>query len=339
MSSAKKMDFKNWELQVLDAGYGDSIFLSLKQRNSEYNILIDGGLASTYYNAKNKRKPSGSLKLLLDELKAKERCIDLLIVTHIDDDHIGGIRKWFEKDFPEDNFVKQVWLNNDMHIDENGDLNNSADRVVSVIQKLRENRVCYRYDIVKGVEESNEFCTIRVIAPKIEFRNVIAKKIKASLDNAATTDKLLTIKELVQQEWVMDSNTDENKASIALELEIWDGTKLLLLGDAEYEDVANGLNLFYKDRKAQLKYDFVKLSHHGSMNNFHPDFLKMIYAKSYIVSTNGKKFGHPDKEVLAQIISKSDSCIFFNSESRMKSMFCEQDFIDYPNLHNRIDTI
>lgn len=333
------MDFKNWVLQVLDAGYGDSIFLSLKQKNSEYNILVDGGLASTYYDAKNKRKPSGPLKLLLDELKTKGRCIDLLIVTHIDDDHIGGIRKWFEKDFPKDNFVKQVWLNNDIHIDENGNLNNSADRAVSVIQKLRENRVCYRYDIVKGVKESNEFCTIRVIAPKVEFRNVVAKKIKTSLNNAATTNKLPSIKELIQQEWVMDSNTDENKASIAFELEIWDGTKLLLLGDAEYEDIVDGLNGFYKDGKEQLKYDFVKLSHHGSMNNFHPDFLKMIYANSYIVSTNGKKFGHPDKDVLAQIISKSDSCIFFNSESRMKSMFYEQDFIDYPNLHNRIHTI
>lgn len=46
------MKFENWELQLLDAGYGDSIFISIKLAVREYNILIDGGLKSTYFNAK-----------------------------------------------------------------------------------------------------------------------------------------------------------------------------------------------------------------------------------------------------------------------------------------------
>lgn len=98
------MNCRQTEIQILKAGYGDSIFLSIKRESSEYNILIDGGLSATYYDAKNKRSPNGPLKRLLDGLKADGRCIDLLIVTHVDDDHIGGIRKWFEMDFPEKRF-------------------------------------------------------------------------------------------------------------------------------------------------------------------------------------------------------------------------------------------
>lgn len=330
------MKFENWELQLLDAGYGDSIFISIKLAVREYNILIDGGLKSTYFNAKNRRSPSGPLKLLLDDLKDKERCIDLLVVTHIDDDHIGGICKWFEMDFPENNFVKQVWLNNDMYINNNNDLNNSVDQAISVLKKLQKNQIYHRYDIVEGMTMSNDFCTIRVIAPKVDSRNIVTKKLKASLDNTTKNASLPSINELLQQDWIMKPNSDENKASIAFELEIWDGTKLLLLGDAEYEDIMDGLNRFYKNCKEKLEYNYVKLSHHGSRNNFNPLFLDRILAKAYIVSTNGSQYGHPDKEVLAQIISKSDSSIIFNNESVMKSIFCEQDFIDYPNLHKRI---
>ena len=330
------MNLKNCELRVLDAGYGDSIFLSIKKANTEFNILIDGGLASTYFNPKNKRQKNGPLKLLLEELKENAQSIDLLVVTHIDDDHIGGISKWFEMDFPEKGFIKRIWLNNDIYIKDSVSLNNSVQTAISVFQKLQQNQISYRSDIVKGIIFSNELCTIRVLAPRLEYRNIVADKIKASLDNTAKKSVLPTINELLQQDWVMCTNTEENKASIAFELEIWDGTKMLMLGDSEYEDVLDGLNGFYKNSEGLLEYAFVKLSHHGSKNNFHPSFLSKIHARTYIVSTNGKKFGHPDKEVLAQIISNSDSFIIFNNQTVMNSMFCEQDFEDYPDLNQRI---
>lgn len=116
------------------------------------------------------------MKLLLDKLKEEGRCIDLFVVTHIDDDHIVGICKWFEMDFPNSNFVKQVWMNDDIQIDDIRSLNNSASNAISVVTKLRANGVEYRNDIVKGVVHTNDFCTIRVLTPKTDYRNVIAQK-------------------------------------------------------------------------------------------------------------------------------------------------------------------
>lgn len=196
-------------------------------------------------------------------------------------------------------------------------------------------------DIVKGFVQTNDFCTIHVIAPKVDRRNVVAQKIAAPLNNAASVDEtqLPDIKELIKQKWTMTELSDENKSSIAFELETWDGVKMLLLGDAEYEVYMDGIRSFYKGINGRREYEVVKLSHHGSKNNFHPDILNIIHSKYYVMSSDGKKFGHPDKEVLAQIVDKTDSCILFNYDSRKRVMFNKQDFIDYPDLENRIGII
>ena len=331
----------NSKIQVLKAEYGDCIFISIKKEEREFNILVDGGLIETYQNLRNRRHPAGPLKELIKELKQTSRLIDLMIVTHIDDDHIGGIKKWFESDFPSNEFVKKIWMNGDMEVEDNADLNNSVTKAISVIKKLRDNNISFDDELVKGRSCENEFCIIRIVAPAKEYRNTIAKAIHASLDNATNTNDSdsKSFKELVQEEWKMESITPANKASIAFELEIWDGEKFLFLGDADYDDIMSGLAIFHRDKSEKLKYDVVKLSHHGSKNNFHPNFFERVHANYYIVSSNGKHFGHPDKEVLAHIICNSDSSILFNYEERMKEILTSQDYIDFPNLASRIKTI
>lgn len=220
-------------------------------------------------------------------------------------------------------------------------MDNSVSNAVSVLKKLKDNGVVYKNDIVNGVIQTNDFCTIRVIAPKTDYRNIVAQKMAASLNNAACVDEtqLPDIKDMIKQKWTMMKLSDENKSSIAFELETWDGVKMLLLGDAEYEVYMDGIRNFHKRINGRREYEVVKLSHHGSKNNFHPDILNIIHSKYYVVSSDGKKFGHPDKEVLAQIVDKTDSCILFNYESRKRVMFNKQDFIDYPDLKNRIGII
>ena len=180
-----------------------------------------------------------------------------------------------------------------------------------------------------------------MLAPSSEHHNVIAHDIHESLDNTPSEkeNNKKTFMELVQEDWNMKDNTPENEASIAFELECWDGVKLLLLGDANYQDYMEGLKLFHPDKEEKLEYNIVKLSHHGSKNNFHPDFLKRIHTPYYIVSTNGVKFNHPDKDVLAQIICNTDSVILFNYKKRMQELIVEQDRLDFPDLDNRIKTL
>lgn len=61
-----------------------------------YHILIDGGYADTYYNY---------LKDILADLSAKGKRIQLLVITHIDADHIGGIQAFLRENGDADNPV------------------------------------------------------------------------------------------------------------------------------------------------------------------------------------------------------------------------------------------
>jgi beta-lactamase superfamily II metal-dependent hydrolase len=102
--------------KILKAGNGDAILISFKDDHQMkfQNILVDGGGKLAYQE---------NLKVELIDLIKLGECIDLLIVTHIDQDHIGGIIKLFE-DLKSNNLyyenkkgnknylkIKKIWFN------------------------------------------------------------------------------------------------------------------------------------------------------------------------------------------------------------------------------------
>ena len=82
-------------VEILKAGHGDCILVRSKTTSGSFNLLIDGGSLHAFY-VNSRRKIPGELKLRLDELIAENQQIDLLIITHIDDDHIVGLIKGFQ---------------------------------------------------------------------------------------------------------------------------------------------------------------------------------------------------------------------------------------------------
>jgi beta-lactamase superfamily II metal-dependent hydrolase len=77
---------------------------------------------------------------------------------------------------------------------------------------------------------------------------------------------------------------------------------LLLTGDAPPTAVAEGLARLGYSALEPVELDAFKLAHHGSRANTSDDLLSMMRCDRYLVSTNGVRFGHPDKECLARII-------------------------------------
>ena len=78
----------------------------------------------------------------------------------------------------------------------------------------------------------------------------------------------------------------------------------LFLGDSHPNIVLEGINNHFDDDKP-IKFDLVKLSHHGSKNNISNDLLNRIECFKYIISTNGGKgiSKHPDRQTIAKIVS------------------------------------
>lgn len=91
-------------IEMLPARAGDCFLITFME--DDYRILIDGGYKSTYLDY---------LKPKLLELSGEGKCIDLLVVTHIDDDHIQGIIELLLENGDSDNpliiKIKDVWFN------------------------------------------------------------------------------------------------------------------------------------------------------------------------------------------------------------------------------------
>ncbi|UKS29949.1 MBL fold metallo-hydrolase [Paenibacillus sp. HWE-109] len=99
------------KIEMFPAKEGDSFLITLGE-NPKFNILIDGGLEDTYTDYLEKR---------LIELSGNNEQIDLLVVSHIDEDHILGILELLKKNGNSNNpqiiKIAEVWYNSYRHLE------------------------------------------------------------------------------------------------------------------------------------------------------------------------------------------------------------------------------
>lgn len=326
----------NVEVNVLKAGHGDCLFISIKGENT-YNILIDGGTSFCYERKERNRMVPGALKLLIEELKENNEHIDLLILTHIDDDHIGGLKEWFENDFPTTDFVRELWFNdgNAIEIYDKANLNNSVRKAITLIDMMDEKGFAYKTGLLKGVRKDIPSGFIKILAPDRTDYAPIEQVISDALLNSSNTNYKKSIKDLLNEKFDSKEISTANKASLAFWMQV-EGENYLLLGDADVDTICAGLRSEGFSFEHPMICKMVKLSHHGSKNNFSMEFLKLIRTRKFVVSTDGKYFGHPDKEVIARIVASTEADIFFNYKERAEEIFTPQDYTDYPKLKERI---
>ena len=71
------------KIRIFQSDQGDCLLISSK----ESNILVDGGMASSY---------TEHVAPMLAKMRDKGEVLDLVCVSHIDQDHISGILKMIE---------------------------------------------------------------------------------------------------------------------------------------------------------------------------------------------------------------------------------------------------
>lgn len=95
-------------IEMFPAENGDAFLVRLENGK---NIIVDTGYGETYKKF---------IKDRLINLKNKNQCIDLLIITHIDEDHIEGAIEFFKEngyaDKPNIIEVKEIWYNSYRHL-------------------------------------------------------------------------------------------------------------------------------------------------------------------------------------------------------------------------------
>lgn len=343
------------KIKILKAFNGDSFLLSFDDsEGNSHNILIDGGISKTYKIEKNSKGKTeyGELKYVIDDLRAKNQHIDLLILTHIDDDHIGGILKWFNDDVDAYKLIKEVWFNSGKIISEflmqeaNKDLDHYINPSKSNNTSLKQGIEFGRYLSDKGIWKHKvilqgetmfrfglEFKILSPNKSKLEQLLKEWKKKDPSLQTSSKRDDYAdTLRTHIENDIYEPDSAPVNGSSIAFIL-VHKDFNLLFLGDSHSEVIIEGLDMFNYSEQTPLKAKYVKVAHHGSQGNTSSDLLKCIASENYIISTNGKGHEHPHKQLISRIINHNEICnIYFNYEERIKKLFNEKDFIAYPSF-------
>lgn len=87
------------KIKLLPAGYGDCILISIDSVEN-VNILIDGGLSETY---------DKYLKKEVAHILALNQKLNLVISTHMDNDHISGLVKLLNSSYSK--LINEIWYN------------------------------------------------------------------------------------------------------------------------------------------------------------------------------------------------------------------------------------
>lgn len=340
-------------IKFLKAFNGDAILISFKENENMRNILIDGGMPATYVQkGKNGKLIFGELQETVDKIRENDEKIDLLVLTHVDKDHIGGVLKWFEKDKEAHKIIGKVWFNSGRLISEYFDEQEKTENLLEIHGDSTHTSIGEGVKFEDYIEENGIWDRSIIIA--LEYFEYLGIKFKIlspspdklklllgkwekekpeSLDTSADkNDYDLTLKEHIAIDNFKEDTTIHNGSSIAF-IMTYAKKNFVFLADAHPAVVVNSLKLLGYSKNKQLKAELVKISHHGSKANNSLEMLELFKTNKYVISTNGDKDAHPNKQFLARLASVNDVCeVYFNYPEQIEQIFSEEDYADFPNF-------
>lgn len=318
------------EITSLPAKQGDAIWIRWGEAAGPHQIFVDMGTEGIGKNIRQQIKA-------MDEDKRK---LDLLVISHVDADHIGGVLTCLAEADPLSGFeVDDVWFNGFVHLS-GGTIVPSPDlepmgpaqgeRLSNWLKTQKWNKAFAGEPVRRVPGEPLKTVTLHddlkltVIGPTPDRLNdfidtweeEVQKAIEAgSLDPAIVAPGLEPLGssnppvlefeddlEILAESAISSDKSKANGSSIALLLE-YKGCKVILSGDAFSDDLVDGINAVSPGER--LHVEVCKLPHHGSKKNVHKALVESLDCDNWLISTDGTRFKHPDAEAIARVISFS----------------------------------
>lgn len=302
-----------FRIDVLPAQRGDCIWLTYGEPGDLHHILIDGGPQETIPTL------VPELERRISALPGRTSRVELLIVTHIDADHIQGVVSLLS-DHRRVELFRDVWFNGWRHLGLLG--GPDAERLTAALltHPRRWNRA-FDGEAV-AVPDTGPLPTIRLrggmkltlLGPTHDALRRLAPEWEKTCRKAGILpgegatisrrrwqrDQLLGGFEpdLLSQRTFRADRGAPNGSSISV-IADYDGKRVLLLGDAHARATEEALD---RIGPGPHRFAAVKLSHHGSRGNTSVGLLERLRCSRWIVSTNGAQFHHPDAECLARVV-------------------------------------
>lgn len=343
-------------INFIKALHGDAILVKVSEENSSINLLVDGGPGRAFRARQPGFPGDAELRAVLDDIRAKGQAIDLLIMTHVDDDHIGGVISAFEHPDYLSALTKSVIFNSGQlihaafNLDPNpsnnikGNFQNlnrtSIKQGVTLEGFLDEKGIWIKRIFKQGDRHSLGRMTFFFLSPNDVNLKVLSEKWekeKISPNTAKnSTDYSKSYDELLKDDIFESDHSVHNGSSISFYVEIGE-KKIMMLGDSFSETVEEGLEKMGYTEKNPLQLDIVKISHHGSQKNTSCKFLKIIRSNKFVITTNGSQHGLPNKLTLARIHKiHPEATIYFNYPSMINKIYSVEEIF---SLGRRIQGI
>ena len=310
-------------LEMLPAAHGDSLWIEYGSADKVHRVLIDGGPAHTY---------EAGLRRRIADLPKDKRTIELMVVTHIDADHIDGSLILLQELASLNLHINELWFNGwnqlpktegapEVFAPLQGEFLGGLITVDPALQGSWNRHFGKKAVFVPNDRPLPEVlleggAKLTLLGPtEAELLRLRARWASAIRDFSPgdVNEALRRLRErreyrapsppaVFAVRHYGDDQTVANGSSISFIFE-HEGISILLAGDAHARTLAASLKRLADQRSlTKLRFDAVKLPHHGSMNNVSETWLELVDCEKWLISTNGAVFNHPDKET-AELIA------------------------------------
>lgn len=310
-----------FRLHAVQAAFGDCLLLEYGSGDSRF-ILIDGGPPDVF---------EGHLRAELEKIAESGAPIDLVVLSHVDKDHVIGLLDYFAELRVPGNTTLPVptglWHNSFAEtVDPNGVI---EPRLAALINDTRASVMSESGLAVQGVAEGAALRT-QALALGLPINDGFPGNL-ITVDNAPGTKTFDNLEITVvgptqanldnlEQDWIdwLDANEDgilsddpfvmansdgsvPNLSSIML-LAKADGRTMLFTGDGRSDHLLDGLReAGLLDATGRMHVNVLKLPHHGSNRNITKTFFKKVTADTYVASANGRD-DNPDLATLIWLV-------------------------------------
>ncbi len=322
-------------IEMLPAKQGDCLWVEYGAPAAPDRILIDGGVVGTYDILREKI-------LALPEL---ERRFELIVVSHVDRDHIEGLVKLLT-DETLGLIVDDFWFNGYRQIKNEPGITFGSlqgEFLSALIQRtglpwneaFDGGRVATG-DGVASVELPGGM-KLTLLSPtpagldnmKKAWEKELVGKFEPDEWEAALEYLAHKRDELVAPTFAAGESPDvealsqlphgkdtskANASSIAFLAE-YEGTACLFSADATPEVIGESVQkVLAASGQERLPVDALKISHHGGRHNSSRELFELLDCPNYLISSNGTYYGHPHDETIARILafSRQKPTLHFN---------------------------